>query len=126
MTTSKSAPKKSDSAIKRAKQGVTRHARNVSMMTSLKTIEKKVLKALGGEASELQKVFSQLVAALDKAVKKGVIHKNKANRKKSLYNKRTTPGVAAPTKALKKSTARKESSKEKSQARAKVRSKSKK
>ncbi|KAB2644068.1 MAG: 30S ribosomal protein S20 [Verrucomicrobia bacterium] len=125
--TSKTAPKKSDSATKRAKQGAVRHERNVSVATSLKTMEKKVLKALGGEADELKKVFEQLSSMLDKAVKKGVLHKNKAARKKSLFNARVTPGAAAPVKLVKKvKAARGESAKEKSRARAKIKSKSKK
>ncbi|MFZ4116053.1 MAG: 30S ribosomal protein S20 [Chthoniobacterales bacterium] len=124
---SKTAPKKSDSATKRAKQGALRHARNVSVATSLKTIEKKVLKALGGEAAELKKVFEQLTSMLDKAVKKGVIHKNKAARKKSLFNTRVAPGAAAPIKVAKRpKAARGESAKEKSQAKAKIKAKSKK
>ena len=67
---SKTAPKKSDSATKRSKQGALRHARNVSVATSLKTMEKKVLKAVGGEAEHLKKIFEQLTSMLDKAVKR--------------------------------------------------------
>lgn len=125
--TSKTAPKKSDSATKRSKQGALRHARNVSVTTSLKTMEKKVLKTLGGEVEELKKVFGELSSMLDKAVKKGAIHKNKAARKKSLFNLRVAPGSAAPLKAPKRAkAARGQSAKEKSQAKAKIKSKSKK
>lgn len=124
--TSKTAPKKSDSATKRAKQGALRHKRNVSVATSLKTMEKKVLKALGGEVEELKKTFEQLSSMLDKAVKKGVLHKNKAARKKSLFNTRIAPGAAAPVKAVKRAkAARGESAKEKSQAKAKTKAKAK-
>lgn len=126
-TASKTAPKKSDSATKRAKQDALHHARNVSVATSLKTLEKKVLKAVGGEAENLKKVFEQLTSMLDKAVKKGVLHKNKAARKKSLFNKRVIPGAAAPEKAVKRAKApRGESAKEKSQKKAKAKAKAKK
>jgi small subunit ribosomal protein S20 len=125
--TSKTAPKKNDSATKRAKQGALRHQRNLSVATSLKTMEKKVLKALGGEAEELKKVFEKLSSMLDKAVKKGVLHKNKAARKKSIFNLRVAPGSTAPIKVVKRAkAARGQSAKEKSQAKAKIKSKSKK
>ncbi len=125
--TSKTAPKKNDSATKRAKQGALRHQRNLSVATSLKTMEKKVLKALGGEVEELKKVFEKLSSMLDKAVKKGVLHKNKAARKKSIFNLRVAPGSAAPIKVVKRAkAARGQSAKEKSQAKAKIKSKLKK
>jgi hypothetical protein len=89
-------------------------------------MEKKVLKAVGGEAENLKKVFEQLTSMLDKAVKKGVLHKNKADRKKSLFNTRVAPGAVAPTKIVKRAkAARGESAKEKSQAKAKVKAKAK-
>lgn len=56
---------------------VRRTERNTATSSRLKTLRKKAL----GEASDTDK--SAYASALDKAVKSGVIHKNKANREKS-------------------------------------------
>jgi small subunit ribosomal protein S20 len=46
-----------------------------------------VLKALGdGDKDGARQAFSEAVPALDKAVSKGLIHKNKAARHKSRLN----------------------------------------
>lgn len=90
--------KKSDSGTKRAKQGAMRHQNNVSLSTRLKTQEKKVIKAVVGEVEQAKKVFEALVSMLDKAVSKGVIHKNKAARKKSLFHQRVFANQTAVTK----------------------------
>lgn len=122
----KTAPKKSDSGTKRAKQGVIRQSRNVSIASKLKTQEKKVLKAIGEEVENVKDVFAALASMLDKAVKKGVLHKNKAARKKSLFHKRVGAGKASIAKPVKRAKAPKgESAKEKSQAKAKVKAKAK-
>jgi small subunit ribosomal protein S20 len=70
------------SAIKRAGQNEIRRLRNKSTKTRVKTIVKEV-RSLGAEASSDQKK-AQLTAAqsiIDKAAKKGVIHKKTAARK---------------------------------------------
>ncbi|MEX0330893.1 MAG: 30S ribosomal protein S20 [Puniceicoccaceae bacterium] len=54
-----------------------RTERNTATTSRLKTLRKKAL----GEASDADK--SAYSSALDKAVKSGVLHKNKANREKS-------------------------------------------
>ncbi len=118
--------KKSSSSIKRTKQSATRHARNTSILSTLKTQEKKVLKALEAESTELKDLFSKFVSLLDKAVKKKVLPKNRAASKKSLFNKRVTIGKSSIAKApVKAKAARGESAQEKSKAKAKVRAKKK-
>ncbi len=67
--------------LKSSKKDIRRIARrterNTIVSSRLKTMRKKAL----GEADESdKKAYS---SALDKAVKSGVIHKNKANREKS-------------------------------------------
>ncbi len=94
--------KKNSSSIKRAKQSATRHARNTSILSSLKTQEKKVLKALEAESTELKDLFKKFMSMLDKAVKKNILPKNRAARKKSLFNKRVATGTTAPKPAVKK------------------------
>ncbi len=117
--------KKSDSGTKRAKQGALRHEGNVSLSTRLKTQEKKVIKAVGGELDQLKKTFESLVSMLDKAVKKGVIHKNKAARKKSVFHKRLLADKPATKAAVRPKAAKGESAKDKSKAKAKVKAKAK-
>lgn len=130
MASSKTASKtlsKSDSGTKRAKQGVVRQGRNISLSSRLKTQEKKVLAAIGKEVEHAKQAFGTLVSMLEKAVNKGVIHKNKAARKKSLFHQRvhTTPSTATKTSTRAKAP-KGESAKDKSIAKAKLKSKIKK
>ena len=118
--------KKSNSSIKRAKQSDARHILNTSILSSLKTQEKKVLKALEAESTELKDLFQKFVSMLDKAAKKNVLPKNRAASKKSLFNKRVAAGKSSIAKApVKPKAARGESAQEKSKAKAKVRAKKK-
>lgn len=80
------------SSAKRARQTKTRTARNRSTVQTLKTISKKSAAAVTAKdkaaATEQARTLS---SRLDRAVKKGTIHRNKANRRKSALAK----GVAA-------------------------------
>jgi small subunit ribosomal protein S20 len=70
------------SAEKRARQNTKRRLRNKSVKTRIKNVTKDVHLA-AGEASK-EAAFSKLAAAqsaIDKAAKKGVIHKRTAARK---------------------------------------------
>ena len=117
---------KKDSGSKRAGQSIRRHTRNVSTTSSLKTQEKKVLKAIAEGIESAKDIFDELTSMLDKAVKKGVLHKNKAARKKSLFNKRIVAGKSSAKKPVKRAKAAKgESAKDKSKAKAKSKAKSK-
>ena len=101
--------KKSSSAIKRSRQGEKRHARNTSVLSRLKTDEKKLRASLAAGTEEVKGLFQHFVSALDKAAKQGVIHKNAADRKKSRLNIRLAGG-AAPVAAKKKAGAKKATS----------------
>lgn len=69
------------SVLKRARQNEKRRLRNAAIKSTIKTYCKKVREAKDPEiAKELLKVACKL---LDKAVTKGVIHKNNAARRKS-------------------------------------------
>lgn len=84
MAEAPAAPKKSPSAVKRARQNVVRHARNVAIKSSLKTVNKKFLTAVGSaEKATAETIYRETTRAFDKAVSKHVIHPNKAARKKS-------------------------------------------
>ena len=77
------------SAAKRARQTLTRTAHNRSIQTGLKNHAKRfrvaVVPAAGAAADKdvTRKSYEALVSELDKAAKRGVIHKNVANRRKS-------------------------------------------
>jgi len=97
----KSAVKKSPSDLKRKRQAVKRQARNTSILSRLKTEEKKLRTALEEGVSDVKALYSAFASALDKAAKSGAVHKNVASRKKSRLNTRVAGGakpVAAKTK----------------------------
>lgn len=79
------------SAAKRARQTTKRTARNRTVLTALKGKTKTVRTATGDKKATAQ----TLVSALDKAAKRGVIHKNAANRRKSRLAKRLATPAAA-------------------------------
>jgi len=80
------------SAAKRALQSEKRHARNTSIISSLKSAQKKVAAALAAGKPDVAKAeYQKLSSALDKAAKRGVIHKNSASRKKSSLNRALKP-----------------------------------
>jgi len=60
--------------------------RNKMLKSSLKTYIKKYEAAVGsGDAKAAQETYKVAVRKLDQAVCKGIIHKNKAARKKSQF-----------------------------------------
>ncbi|RKY97132.1 MAG: 30S ribosomal protein S20 [Candidatus Hydrothermota bacterium] len=68
------------SAEKRHKQSEKRRLRNKSYKSFIKTLTKKFLKEEDAEKKKL--LLSQLYEALDKAVSKGILHKNTVARRK--------------------------------------------
>jgi small subunit ribosomal protein S20 len=80
------------SAAKRARQGVARRARNTTVISALKSGQKKVRTAVAaGKLDEAKSEFARISAALDKAAKRGIIHKNSADRRKSALNRALKP-----------------------------------
>ena len=72
------------SAKKRIKVTRTKTLRNQMVKSALKTIIKKFETSLDNNDFVAAKAdFSQVTRALDMAVSKGILHKNKAARKKS-------------------------------------------
>ena len=71
-------------ARKRDRQNEKANTRNSSVKTRLHDDHKKLFKAAdAGKKEDAEKKFKEFVSGLDKAVKKGVITKNAANRRKS-------------------------------------------
>jgi small subunit ribosomal protein S20 len=99
MATSKSAVKKSKSDLKRNRQSLKRAARNSSVVSRIKTGEKKLRAALEAGSDEVKALYRNFASALDKAAKKGVIHKNAAARKKSRLNARLANGAKPASEA---------------------------
>ena len=86
--------KKNKSAMKRARQSEKRRIRNQAVKTYLKTVMKKVEKALGqGTLDDIQSALRQAIPAFDKAASKGVIHKRKASRMISRLTKKVNAAV---------------------------------
>ncbi len=76
------------SAAKRSRQTLVNTARNASVVTSLKTQQKKFRSAVQeGKKETIYSAFVALSSSLDKAAKKGVLHKNSVNRRKSALAK---------------------------------------
>lgn len=77
------------SQIKRNKQNEKRHERNKAVKSSLKTAIRKFRTAADAGDKEQAVVLGNAAnRALDKAVSKGVIHKNQAANRKSAISKR--------------------------------------
>ncbi len=73
--------KKNKSAVKRDRTSQKNRIRNRQVKSSIKTALKTVLGA--AEKEKRLELFKNLASVLDKSVKKGVIHRNKAARTKS-------------------------------------------
>ncbi len=77
------------SQIKRVKTSQAQNRVNVAARSALKTAVKNFEVAVENNNVESAKVSLQkAICTLDKAVSKGIIHKNKASRKKSRLTKR--------------------------------------
>lgn len=73
------------SAIKRAKQNISRHARLVPYKTHMKTMMRKIADAMKeGKKEDALKMLPLVYKSIDMAAKKQIIHANNAARKKSL------------------------------------------
>lgn len=85
----KARPKKNLSAIKRARQAVKRSLRNRSVLSTVKTVIKKVGTAISsGNKEEAGKALLDAAKVLNKAASKGVIQKNTASRNISRLTKK--------------------------------------
>jgi small subunit ribosomal protein S20 len=70
------------SALKRHRQSVKRHARNQIIKTRVRNLVRAVRDAIrNGDRSAARSEFARATRALDKAVVKGVFHRNNASRR---------------------------------------------
>lgn len=76
-------------AKKRARQAEAHRARNTAQRSAMRTQIKKVLKAVEGkDKPAAAQALREAAAVIDRAAKKGLIHKNNAARHKSRLNER--------------------------------------
>jgi small subunit ribosomal protein S20 len=77
------------SALKRARQTTKRTARNRANASQLRTSLRDLRESLEkGDKNAAGETYRSTVSALDKAIQKGVLHKNTAARYKSRLSKR--------------------------------------
>jgi len=73
-------------SIKKIRIDKRRRIQNVRVISELKTVTRKVSRlVLEKNAAAALKESRELFSKLDKAVKKGIIHKNAADRRKSRF-----------------------------------------
>ena len=72
------------SAAKRSRQSLARAHQNRSVRTRLRTLQRRIR---GGAKPDVEQIRS-LISALDKAAKRGIIHRNAADRRKARLNRR--------------------------------------
>ncbi len=101
------------SAKKRVKVAARARARNARTKRSLRTALKTYAAAIeSGKPAEIQKTQREAFSALDIAVKKAIIHKNKAARQKSALAARAKAAGVKPSKtAVAKAPAKKPAAK---------------
>jgi len=71
------------SALKRIRTSEKRRERNQAVKSATRTYVKKARSALTHDAAQSSADVLAAISALDKAAKKGVIHRNNAARRKS-------------------------------------------
>jgi small subunit ribosomal protein S20 len=77
------------SALKRARQTTKRTATNRNNTSQLRGSLRELREIMGkGDKAAAEKTYRETVSALDKAIQKGVLHKNTAARYKSRLSKR--------------------------------------
>jgi small subunit ribosomal protein S20 len=76
------------SALKRVRQNERRRVRNRTVRSQVRTAVKTARTALGTAGADVRTVVAEAIRALDKAVTKGIIHRNTAARKKSALARR--------------------------------------
>lgn len=78
------------------RQTKTREQRNRVVKNAIKQLTKKLQKAIiDKNAEEASHLLVEFYSKVDKAVKRNLLHKNKAARLKSLYSRRTKGSIGA-------------------------------
>ena len=80
--------KRLKSGKKRVRSSEKRRVRNLLAKNAIKKALKAAEKAIKDKKTEAKELVKKAVSVLDKAVERGIIHKNKAARKKSRLQKK--------------------------------------
>jgi len=81
--------KRYSSGLKARRQDKVRNQRNSAEKSFIKTMIKKTLASIAsGNKEESKKAYHNMSSALDKGVKHGILHKNRAARKKARVSKK--------------------------------------
>ena len=83
-------------ARKRARQETQHRARNMAQRAAMRTHVKKYLKSVGGGDSDIEvagKDYRIAVSQVDRAARRGLLHRNKAARLKSRLHARLKSAV---------------------------------
>ena len=76
--------KRIKSGLKRRRQNEVRRVRNRAVRTRVRNAVRLLREAVdAGNAAEVQRLLPETVSALDVSVRKGVLHRNNADRTKS-------------------------------------------
>lgn len=82
------------SAIKRARTSEQRRLRNKQVKSRMRSAIRRFVDAVESDAGDLEARLNEAVSMIDRAVTKGIVHKNQAARKKSqlyrAFNERKT------------------------------------
>ncbi len=81
------------SAMKRVKVNKVKAANNKARKSNLKTVLKNADQAVLTNAADKEAVIANAIKKVDQAAAKGLIHKNKASRKKSQLAKKLNAGA---------------------------------
>jgi len=85
-----------ESALKQMRSSKKRQARNQLVLTALKTLVKKMNAALAAKnLAEAKTLLAKTTSAFDRAVTKGVVHRNTASRKISRLTSKVQKGLPA-------------------------------
>ena len=71
------------SAKKRVRVQERKRTRNTGIRTAIKTAFRRANEAITGKGTEPETAVKKAVTVIDKAAAKGIVHKNRAARKKS-------------------------------------------
>jgi len=90
------------SAAKRHRQSEERRVRNKDRLTELKSIKKRITRAVhDGQKAEAETLYREVTKRLDQAAAVNTIHKNSASRTKARLAK-AIAGTVAPVAGAKK------------------------
>lgn len=96
------------SAIKRARQQNKRRSHNLTVRHAVKKDVKAVVDAIAvGDAKATETALRAATSELDRAVKKGTLHRNTASRRISRLAKQASISLAPESKPVKKAPAKK-------------------